>query len=913
MVRSCSCSLALALALVAVLVVATSVSASASDYPGVIELVGYSNRRARAYFQEEDAKPQAKPNPPSAKTRADIETVKRNIRKYDRLLELDTKNLPEQQKDMLARIVERVARLKESLDIEEQQFSQQQEATSSRTTSTSSSSTSTTQQQTEAETEQLELAEEQSTLPPTGSTETETDPTLLLDETTLLELQHTMNEQAVLQAAVTQQTTLMKDLPTTTDFSQEAGTGTSDHNEEEETGETTSSSLTTQPELSQETEEQSQEEHEQEQEQAAASTTSDEALTDATDPDDQFVAARSNNNIAAITAADADPSGTSTTAAATAAAANAGSQQRTLTTMGKLKHRQATKRPFGHKVTAAALKRGAQRPTSNSAAAANAAAASKPPSPGTTQKQKLSTTSAGYQQKQQTKPALQKVTPSIGASSSSLPSSASALPAATTNSANPGLPIEQLYTRTPQANIPPLAAAAAASSSAAAAAGAGAGAGVLAASTYSSQQDGLVYDGHVNASALIDSLSTNAREEYYQQKLGSAVNNKDNKKTATAKPTKYHYYPHNQHIYLLPECAIQQVCNAVYVRLNYTQPLCACPSRYRDPCSASLNEDDQHTTKLVGDNKKKAITLAKTCEATTEMRECRSPKDWSLLALQNTRTGKSHYLVICRCPDHFKMEGPMAHDQPTYASVPGIRVFGMMCVKPGYSVRKPSSQPPKRYQLQKPFYRPSVGGSSSLGGQKDSYGRPIYGGSSSSSSNLGGSPISSNYQPQDQQSFQNGGPSSSYQYLNRPESTHSTHSSHSSSSANFRPDQFTINNFPGSNYGRNNERRGDMAPIEAIGSGTGAGTEEQPGSSTPASEEARTTLQAQEVQQEQEQEQESEPAAAAAASPVTTLPEPALEGSTRIRRSLAETLELDPEPEFPWDRVVEFQQSIVWD
>lgn len=49
----------------------------------------------------------------------------------------------------------------------------------------------------------------------------------------------------------------------------------------------------------------------------------------------------------------------------------------------------------------------------------------------------------------------------------------------------------------------------------------------------------------------------------------------------------------------------------------------------------------------------KAITLAKTCESTTEMRECRSPRDWSLLALQNTRTGKSHYLVICRCPDNF--------------------------------------------------------------------------------------------------------------------------------------------------------------------------------------------------------------------------------------------------------------------
>lgn len=27
-------------------------------------------------------------------------------------------------------------------------------------------------------------------------------------------------------------------------------------------------------------------------------------------------------------------------------------------------------------------------------------------------------------------------------------------------------------------------------------------------------------------------------------------------------------------------------------------------------------------------------------------------------------------------------EGPMSHDQPTYASVPGIRVYGMMCVQP---------------------------------------------------------------------------------------------------------------------------------------------------------------------------------------------------------------------------------------
>lgn len=35
-------------------------------------------------------------------------------------------------------------------------------------------------------------------------------------------------------------------------------------------------------------------------------------------------------------------------------------------------------------------------------------------------------------------------------------------------------------------------------------------------------------------------------------------------------------------------------------------------------------------------------------------------------------------------------EGPMSHDQPTYASVPGIRVYGMMCVRPttAYHSRK---------------------------------------------------------------------------------------------------------------------------------------------------------------------------------------------------------------------------------
>lgn len=34
------------------------------------------------------------------------------------------------------------------------------------------------------------------------------------------------------------------------------------------------------------------------------------------------------------------------------------------------------------------------------------------------------------------------------------------------------------------------------------------------------------------------------------------------------------------------------------------------------------------------------------------------------------------YIIII-----FFTEGPMSHDQPTYASVPGIRVYGMMCVQ----------------------------------------------------------------------------------------------------------------------------------------------------------------------------------------------------------------------------------------
>lgn len=256
----------------------------------------------------------------------------------------------------------------------------------------------------------------------------------------------------------------------------------------------------------------------------------------------------------------------------------------------------------------------------------------------------------------------------------------------------------------------------------------------------------------------------------------------------------------------------------------------------------------------------------------------------------------------------------MAHDQPTYASVPGIRVFGMMCVKPGYSVRKPSVQPPKRYQLQKPFYRPgsqtsfgqqsnsNIGGSfgsgssssssssQQYGGTKDTYGRPSYGGSSSSSSqsSLGGgfnSANSNNYHDSDSfSSSQN-----NYQYLNRPESISNSNFNNKNSNNNFRPEPVSINNFPGASYGRNNEREG----ADNIEAATEVDNKLLINTSTPAQsndEVARTTL-----------------------SEDTTKVSEELK---REKRSLSENTvdgEADDMPEFPWDRVIEFEKTLVWD
>lgn len=104
------------------------------DYPGAIEISGYGNRRGRSgnFDQIEDLQriqtvsaSEAASASTSAsaasrhrtKTQADIETVRQNIEKYNKLLKVDTRTLPESKKELLEKIVERVARLKESLDI----------------------------------------------------------------------------------------------------------------------------------------------------------------------------------------------------------------------------------------------------------------------------------------------------------------------------------------------------------------------------------------------------------------------------------------------------------------------------------------------------------------------------------------------------------------------------------------------------------------------------------------------------------------------------------------------------------------------------------------------------------------------------------------------------------------------------
>jgi len=114
------------------------------------------------------------------------------------------------------------------------------------------------------------------------------------------------------------------------------------------------------------------------------------------------------------------------------------------------------------------------------------------------------------------------------------------------------------------------------------------------------------------------------------------------------------------------------------VRFNVSQPLCRC---HGDPCSASFDDRDKHSIDLKMKAQEKTLTLAKTCEKTSDVRDCKNARDWSILAMQNIRTGKAHYLVLCQCPTPGYLDGPLDHDQPKYANIPGIRVYGMVCVQ----------------------------------------------------------------------------------------------------------------------------------------------------------------------------------------------------------------------------------------
>lgn len=48
----------------------------------------------------------------------------------------------------------------------------------------------------------------------------------------------------------------------------------------------------------------------------------------------------------------------------------------------------------------------------------------------------------------------------------------------------------------------------------------------------------------------------------------------------------------------LQECGAQQVCNAIFVRMNHTQKLCDCSSNYNWKCSNNIDAQDGHTIEL---------------------------------------------------------------------------------------------------------------------------------------------------------------------------------------------------------------------------------------------------------------------------------------------------------------------------
>uniref|UniRef100_A0A1B0B6N1 Uncharacterized protein n=1 Tax=Glossina palpalis gambiensis TaxID=67801 RepID=A0A1B0B6N1_9MUSC len=473
------CLLALGSLLVLTLACSHNVAMSHSDYPGVIELVGYSNRRARTYY-----KPSQEQLPPaSAKIQADIETVKQNIEKYNKLLTLDTKNLPESQKDMLERIVERVARLKESLDINEkltQVLNKTQPMIATKTLEDNENSTANP-----TDTSSALLEEDQD----------KTEPTLILDVTTLQQLQTSMDKLEAVQGAVSSYTSQqLREGPTTTELSYET------ESDQEST------------------------EAEQDDEYNVFESTTLEPLTDTTANDEQFVAARANNNLA-ITAA-SDDTDTVPTFSTTLGS------QRTLTTSSgtKITKTRATKRP-GHSSTknSHTISSNKRKPvTSSSASLSSASAAYAKASnkhnnklPSTTVTQSISSSMQQHQQQQQhyqhritqkPLPPIYQSQPPKAISSSSLATDKYSTSSSSATSATNGLTVDNnavigssstSATTYPDTNLPATP--------------------VLGTGYSSANSQNFVYDNHVNTSAIIYSLN-NAREEFYHQKQTNLAN-----------------------------------------------------------------------------------------------------------------------------------------------------------------------------------------------------------------------------------------------------------------------------------------------------------------------------------------------------------------------------------------------------
>lgn len=64
----------------------------------------------------------------------------------------------------------------------------------------------------------------------------------------------------------------------------------------------------------------------------------------------------------------------------------------------------------------------------------------------------------------------------------------------------------------------------------------------------------------------------------------------------------------------LPECATQQVCNAIFVRMNYTQRLCECSNNFNWKCSNNLDPQDGHTIELTRKFDKRVSYVDNSCE-----------------------------------------------------------------------------------------------------------------------------------------------------------------------------------------------------------------------------------------------------------------------------------------------------------